>query len=301
MKSPLPVRNGVGASRHGLPPGNWPNLWVYLVQRFPGVPEREWQQRFQQGLVCDESGQALMLNSPYVPGRVIFYYRSLPQEPVIPFAATILFEDEHLLVADKPHFLPVTPAGRFLTETLLTRLRQETGNDDLVPLHRIDRETAGLVLFSKQASSRETYSALFRERRIDKVYEVIAPINPELQFPLVYRAHMQPGTPFFRMEVGAGEANSETSIELISEQSGMGHFRVRPITGRKHQIRVHFAALGMPILHDGIYPTVLPDDEVHHTAFDRPLQLLASELAFRDPLTQTQRRFQSQRSLLTLR
>lgn len=300
MKSPLPVRDGVGASRHGLPPGQWPNLLVYLLQRFPGVAEAEWRQRFLSGLVCDESGQALAMDSPYQPGRVVFYYRDLPPEPVIPFQAKILFEDEHLLVADKPHFLPVTPAGRFLTETLLTRLRRDTGNDDLVPLHRIDRETAGLVLFSKHRNSREQYSALFRERRIEKVYEVIAPLNTALRFPLRYCSHLQTGTPFFRMENGDGEANSETAIELLAAHAGWGHFRVRPVTGRKHQIRVHFAALAMPILFDAMYPVVLPDVEVGQIAYDQPLQLLAAQLTFADPMTGEQRNFNSARQLISL-
>ena len=300
MKSPLPVRDGVGASRHGLPPGQWPNLLVYLLQRFPGVAETEWRQRFIDGLVCDESGQALAMDSPYQPGRVVFYYRDLPPEPAIPFAAQIRFEDEHLLVADKPHFLPVTPAGRFLSETLLTRLRRETSNDDLVPLHRIDRETAGLVLFSKRRDSREQYSALFRERRIEKVYEVIAPLNTALHFPLRYCSHLQPGTPFFRMENGDGEANSETGIELLAAHAGWGHFRVRPVTGRKHQIRVHFAALGMPILFDAMYPILQPDVEAAQTAYDQPLQLLAAQLSFADPLTGEQRRFDSARQLISL-
>lgn len=299
MKSPLPLRNGVGASRHGLPPGQWPDLLSYLLQRFPAVSEPVWRDRFLRGLVCDEDGQALPLTSPFRPGRVVFYYRELPAEPVIPFQAHVLFEDAHLLVADKPHFLPVTPAGRFLEETLLTRLRRQTGLAELVPLHRIDRETAGLVLFAKRPDTREAYSALFRERRIEKVYEVLAPLNRHLSFPVQHRSCLQPGTPFFRMETGAGEPNSETRIALLATENGFGRFQARPVTGRKHQIRVHFAELGMPIVFDAMYPTLRTGPEGDADgAYERPLQLLARELAFVDPLSGQRREFRSQRDLL---
>lgn len=248
-----------------------------------------------RGLVLDEHGRPLLPAAAYKTGLRVHYYREVPAETPIPFAESVLHADEHLVVADKPHFLPVIPAGEYVRETLLTRLRQRLRNPDLVPLHRIDRGTAGLVLFSAQAGSRARYQALFRERRIAKRYEAIAPALPALCFPLIRSTRIVRGEPFVRSRETAGPVNSETHIEVARSNGELWHYTLHPITGKKHQLRVHMAALGAPILNDDFYPDMrarASDD------FSRPLQLLARSVSFRDPLTDVMREFHSRLELM---
>lgn len=295
MASPLPLVDGVAPSYQWLPPGDWPTLLDFLRERFPEVGEAAWRSRMARGLVVDETGERQHVGSAYRVGACIHYYREIVDEPHIPVQEQVIYQDAHILIADKPHFLPVMPSGRFLHETLLVRLRRRTGLADLAPVHRIDRETAGLVLFSVMPSSRDAYAALFRERRMDKVYEVLAPHRPELMLPLTRRSRLVPGEPFFRMREAEGPSNAETHIELIERLGELSRYRVRPVSGRKHQIRVHFAGLGMPILHDRCYPELL--DQTLADDHERPLKLLARELRFVDPVTGEDRHFSSQLSL----
>lgn len=294
MRRLPPPLDGLPASTLQLPPGPWATVLDGLCARFPAVSRAQWLDRMARGRVIDDAGRPLTADTPYRVGLELHYYREIADEPHIPFAETVLHLDEHLLVAEKPHFLPVAPTGRHVHETLLGRLARRTGNAALVPLHRIDRETAGLVLFSTHPGTRAAYQALFRERRIDKTYEALAPALPALDFPHVRRSRIVPGEPFFRMQEAEGEPNSETRIELVARGEPHWHYRLTPVTGRKHQLRVHMAALGAPIANDPLYPVVAhrqPD------AFPAPLQLLASALAFVDPLTGEERRFASQRQL----
>src|SRR5690606_8220866 len=211
-------------------------------------------------------------------------------EPTIPFAESVLHVDAHLVVADKPHFLPVTPSGGFVRETLLARLVRRLGNPDLVPLHRIDRETAGLVLFSANPATRDAYQSLFRLRRIRKHYEAIAPALPGLKFPLVRASRLEAGEPFFRMNEVDGVSNSETRIDVVGRAGMSWRYTLEPVTGRKHQLRVHMCALGAPIDNDRLYPRLAPVADDDHA---RPLQLLARGLAFVDPLSGKARTFES--------
>jgi len=293
VKSPLPLVDGIAPSYQWLPPERWPSLLDFLCARFSDIGEAAWRSRMARGLVVDEQGRPQSPDSPYRVGACIHYYRELDDEPAIPFRERVIYEDERILVADKPHFLPVMPAGRFLRETLLVRLRAGGGRDDLAPVHRIDRETAGLVLFSRDPATRDAYAALFRERRVDKAYDVLAPHDPTLAFPLVRRSRLVEGEPFFRMREADGEANSETRIRLLERRGPLSLYRAEPVTGRKHQIRVHFAGLGLPIIHDRCYPVLAEgaDD------FGHPLGLLARELAFTDPVTGRAMRFESAQRL----
>ena len=284
----------IAASHLQLPPGPWRTLLDGLCARFPGIDRDAWLDRFARGRVQDVNGDALAAAAPYRVGLEVRYFREVAAEPRIPFEAQILFADADLVVADKPHFLPVVPAGRFVAETLLARLQAQLANPALVPLHRIDRETAGLVLFSASADSRAAYQALFRQRNIEKTYEAIAPSLPTLSWPHVHRSHLQAGEPFFRMREADGPANSETRVEVVERGAHAWRYVLQPVTGRKHQLRVHMAALGAPIVNDRLYPELLtqaPDD------FNQPLQLLARTLRFDDPRDGRSRQFESRRSL----
>lgn len=282
-------------SRLQLPPGHWPSLLDGLCARFPRIDRAQWQDRFARGRVQDVQGRALSPDMPWQVGLEIRYFREVADEPVIPFAETLLHLDAHLLVADKPHFLPVAPAGSYVRETLLARLVARTGNTDLVPLHRLDRLTAGLVLFSTQPATRDAYQRLFRERRIEKTYEALAPALPGLAFPLLRHSRLAPDEPFFRMAEVPGEPNARSRVELVEAEGAIWRYRLLPETGRKHQLRVHMAMLGGPIVGDDLYPQLRVRPE---GADEPPLQLLAQGLAFNDPLSGERRRFRSQHRLV---
>jgi tRNA pseudouridine32 synthase/23S rRNA pseudouridine746 synthase len=239
-----------------------------------------------KGEVVDETGQRVDAQSAYRVGGCIFYYREVNDETLIPFAEHVIYKDEHIIVADKPHFLPVIPSGRFLHETLLVRLRKKFGAENLVPVHRLDRETAGVVLFSVNEQTRGHYTSLFRNRKVTKVYEALAPTLDRMKFPITRRSRIVRGEPFFRMKEIAGEPNSETHISRASDTI----YQLVPITGRKHQLRLHMAALGIPILNDKLYPDMSSSAE---DEFASPLKLLARSLSFQDPLTGQQRYFES--------
>jgi tRNA pseudouridine32 synthase/23S rRNA pseudouridine746 synthase len=256
----------------------------FLLERMSDISRDEWLQRFAHGLVLNEEAQPVAATQAYTPHTKLYYYRHIANEPVLPAKASVLFEDDHLIVADKPHFMPVTPAGRYVQQSLLVQLKHLTGNDDLVPLHRIDRETAGLVMFGKRLQDRDAYHALFRDKAMHKVYEAVAAYNPALELPRVHTSRLHPDALFFRTQEVAGEPNSETRISLLKVEGTRALYQLVPVSGKRHQLRVHMNALGIPIEGDLFYPTVLrgpnaPED------FSQPLQLLAQSVRFSDPIT----------------
>ncbi|RYG12830.1 MAG: pseudouridine synthase [Burkholderiales bacterium] len=287
----LPARNGVSPSCVGLPVGSWPTILAFLIERFPAIPREDWLARVEAGLVVDEFGAPVTAGRPY-PGQMrVYYYRALEHEPEIPFLETILYQDDHLVVADKPHFLQVTPSGPFLQQTLLVRLKNRLGLEDLAPIHRIDRETAGLVMFSVRRQDRDAYQGLFRRHEIVKHYEAIAPWRADLVFPKVLKSRLVEDEPFFfRQREAPGTPNSESHIGVLDIKGALARYALSPVTGKKHQLRVHMNSLGLPILNDRIYPPVpvTPADD-----FRFPLQLLAKSIEFIDPLTGQPRRFES--------
>lgn len=290
MKTPLPIVEGVGPSCRWLPAGPWKTVLDFLKEQYPDVEIAVWLSRMAKGQVVDETGLRLHSGSPYRAGACVFYYRELESEKRIPFVERVLHRDEHILVVDKPHFLPVIPSGRFLHETLLVRLRKTWKLEQLAPIHRLDRETAGVVLFSLNPATRGAYASLFHRREVKKMYEALARTIPGLGFPLTRRSRMVAGEPFFRMKEIEGEPNSETRIEILKRMNGVTLYRLSPFTGRKHQLRLHLSALGIPIVNDRLYPEMsfVEDDD-----YSKPLKLLARSISFRDPLTGRERYFES--------
>ncbi len=267
----------------------------FLTQRFPNVPAATWRTRLERGDVVDDTGQVISPSTPFEAQRRLYYFRDLPLEPRIPFDEVVLWQDDHLLVVDKPHFLPVMPSGKYLQETVLIRLKNQLGLPDLTPIHRIDRDTAGLVLFSVQPATRDAYHALFRQRQVHKTYEAIAAWNPALPWPIRRESRIAESSHFFQQCEVPGEPNALTLIESLQVIGELARYQLKPLTGQRHQLRVHMAALGLPIIGDGIYPTLTPEGQINHNL---PLQLLAKSIEFVDPLSGVSRRFESERRLL---
>ena len=292
---PLPTRDGVGPSCVGLPQGPWPTIAEFLMARFPAITREAWMARIEANDVIDEHGVPVTAQRRYQAPLRVYYYRTIDAEVRIPFDEQVLFQDDHLVVVDKPPFLPVTPTGKYLQESLLVRLKRKLKLDDLVPLHRIDRSTAGLVLFSVRPETRGAYQAMFPERRIAKHYEAVVPWPPGVSsVPGTYRSRLVDDEHFMRVKEEEGEPNSETRIVVKEAADGYALLDLSPVTGRKHQLRVHCIALGMPIVNDPIYPTLLPQGS---DDFDKPLQLLAKSVAFLDPVSGELRSFTSPRNL----
>jgi tRNA pseudouridine32 synthase/23S rRNA pseudouridine746 synthase len=290
MKSLLPTVAGVGPSSRWLPAGRWKTVLDFLGEQYPRVDVETWTARMARGAVLDENGLPIDPETHYRTGACIFYYREVDDEKVIPFLERVLFQDEHILVADKPHFLPVIPSGRFLRQTLLVRLRQKYNLESLVPIHRLDRETAGVVLFSVNAKTRGHYTSLFRNRKVRKVYEALAPTLDAATFPTIRRSRIVKGEPFFRMQEVPGEANSETEVRPVRDLGHHSLYQLIPVTGRKHQLRLHLAGLGIPIINDRLYPLMSRTDD---DDFSSPLKLLAKSLSFQDPISGRQLYFES--------
>jgi len=288
---PLPLRDGVAPSYLWLTETRAGGMLRFLCERFPDVSAVAWTARLARGEIVDARGVALNADSHVRQGMRIWYYRELEHdETPIPFQEGVLFQDEHLLVADKPHFLPTIPTGRFLKETLLVRLKRQYDLPHLVPIHRLDRETAGVVIFSHNPDSRGAYQSMFQKRVVQKTYEALAGTIEGREFPFTYRSRMQDAEQFFVSEEVEGEPNSETVIELLERRGELARYRLHPHTGRKHQLRLHLSQLGAPIVNDTFYPVALPCKGDDYSA---PLMLLARSIAFEDPLTGQPRSFSS--------
>ena len=293
----LPLREGIAASAVAVPPGPWPTVLDFLAERLPAVSRADWHARLSAGDVLDDTGQTVSAAAPCPHGQRLHYWRWHAHEPELAQAETLLFQDDWLVVADKPHFIPVTPGGRFARQSLLARLRHRLGLRELSPVHRIDRDTAGLVVFAVQARTRNAYQALFRDRAVRKHYEAVAAHRPELDFPRQHASRLQadPERFFISREV-PGAPNSLTEMQRLRVLGPHALYGLQPVTGQRHQLRVHMAALGLPILGDAFYP------QVRHAAgvddVQRPLQLLARAIAFADPISGQARQFESRLQLV---
>ncbi|MEU5086817.1 RluA family pseudouridine synthase [Streptomyces sp. NPDC021356] len=295
--APLPQRQGVDPVRVRLPAdGPWATVGGHLVERLSGAAPGAVAAMFEAGQVVGADGRAVPADAPYEPGMCVWFHRELPAEVPVPFPLEVVHRDAHLVVVDKPHFLATTPRGTHVTETALARLRRELGVPTLGAAHRLDRLTAGLVLFTVRPEERGAYQTLFRDRRVRKVYEAVAPYDPALALPRTVRSRIVKERGVLAAHEVPGEPNAITRVELVEHRAdGLARYRLTPATGQTHQLRVHLSALGVPILGDPLYPEGTGPGPAGD--FRRPLQLLARELEFTDPVTGVERRFRSTRML----
>jgi tRNA pseudouridine32 synthase/23S rRNA pseudouridine746 synthase len=290
-KSETPPPSRLYLSTLESPPAT---ILEYVIAHFPRIPADTWHQRVEQGSVTAGDGKPFDEDSPYRHGIFVFYRKEVPSEPEPDEEESIIFRDVDILVADKPHGMQVTPAGNHVNRSLLVRLQRKTGLTALAPMHRLDRETAGVVLFSVRPATRGPYHRLFAEGTLDRNYMAVANVSvaPDRRRWRVEN-RLEEGDPWFRRRIVDGLKNAITEIELLQLQGGVGLFRIRPKTGKKHQIRVHMASIGFPIVGDPFYPEITDKQDS-----DPPLQLLANRLAFIDPLSGKSRAFVSTRNLL---
>lgn len=287
MESPLPVRNGVNATRLRLPAeGPWATAMEYVLDRFGHVDPDGVVARFERGEVQGIGGVPITPHTPLGVHTFLWYYRELPVEVRLPVELSVLHQDEHLVVVDKPHFLPTTPGGMYVAESALVRLRILLDLPDLIPIHRLDRMTAGVLLFAADPSTRGKYQLLFERREVRKSYQAVAPVRPDLALPLTIRSRMYKSRSYLLTQELPGVPNAETRVILdrswVTDDGERGLYRLEPHSGKTHQLRVHMASLGLGIANDPFYPTLqqqAPDD------YGRPLQLLAQQLEFTDPIT----------------
>lgn len=273
----------------------YPSLLGFLTNRFPSIDSKVWEARILSGKVLSENGEPISLSMPYLPLKRLHYFREVENEPVIPFSEKIIFSNEDLLVACKPHFLPVIPGGPYVNECLLNRLKKRTGNPDLSPINRIDRETAGLVLFSMNPKTRGCYQVLFMNQGVEKTYHAVAGFPGDQQkTSWIIENRIIQGYPWFRMETAPGKSNAISKISIVAVKEHKALFELSPITGKKHQLRLHLSGLGFPILNDRCYPTLLPETMMD---FKAPLQLLAKRIRFKDPISGRKVTYESERQL----
>ncbi|NEC90604.1 RluA family pseudouridine synthase [Streptomyces sp. SID12501] len=293
--SPLPQHEGVDPVRVRLPAEDeWATVRDHLVARLAaeaGVIDG----MLDAGRIVDVAGRPVPRDMAYVPGMFVWFHRDLPDEERVPFEVGIVYRDEHVVVADKPHFLATTPRGSHVAETALARLRKQLGVPTLGAAHRLDRLTAGLVLFIVRPEERGTYQSLFRDRRVAKEYEAVASYDPELALPRTVRSRIVKERGVLAAREFEGEPNAVSRIEVLEHRNGRARYRLTPRTGQTHQLRVHMSTLGVPILGDPLYPVVTGPVAVGD--FRRPLQLLARVLEFTDPVTRREHRFVSPRVL----
>jgi tRNA pseudouridine32 synthase/23S rRNA pseudouridine746 synthase len=307
-RSPLPQRHGLDAVRLRTPAeARWATMRDHLVERLPRVEPARIDAMLRERRIVDRDGP-IALDAPYVPGSYLWLHRDLPDEVPVPFEIGIVHRDEDLVVVDKPHFLATIPRGQHIVETALVRLRRDLDLPDLSPAHRLDRVTAGLLMFVVRPALRGAYQTLFRDRRVRKTYEAIAPYDPAVALPCTVQSRIVKERGVIRAREEPGPANAVTRIELLEHRDSvpratppgspaalpLGRYRLIPETGRTHQLRLHMSRLGIPILGDDFYPQLVdkPLDD-----FRRPLQLLAATLEFPDPVTGRMRQFRTRREL----
>jgi tRNA pseudouridine32 synthase / 23S rRNA pseudouridine746 synthase len=281
---PLPPRDGLGPARLRVRGGA---LGDELLTRFGP----EFAAKAIAGEVVDQHGAVVDPAIMLPAGASVYFYRDLRDEVPVPFDVPVLYQNENIVVVDKPHFLATMPRGRHVAQTALVRLRRELGLPELSPAHRLDRLTAGVLLFTTRRELRGAYQTLFARGAVRKTYMARAAVNPSLGLPRIVKSRIVKRRGHLQAVEEPGEPNAETLVESISSD---GLYRLTPRTGRTHQLRVHMASLEMPIYGDPLYPKVI---DVAVDDFSQPLQLLAQSLEFEDPKSGSRRRFVSSRRL----
>lgn len=297
--SPLPPRHGLQAAWVRTPdrdpeqPPSWTTMREWLRHKLPD--EVDVESMLAAGRFVDDAGTAWTGQEPYRPHTFVWFHRDLREEPVVPGELAVLHQDERIVVVDKPHFLSTIPRGRHVAQSVVVRARAMLGMPELGPAHRLDRLTAGVLVLTTERRWRRPYQRMFEQRVPVKTYEAIAPHRADLALPTTRHSHIVKDRGVLTArEVPGLPANAETFVELVETRGGFARYRLRPRTGRTHQLRLHLASLGVPIVGDPLYPIVLPDavDD-----FTEPLRLLARTLEFVDPVDGSRRRFDSGRKL----
>lgn len=295
--SPLPPRHGVDAQRLRMPQeGPWLTVRDHLVDRLAkALDVDEVDRKLVAGEFVDGDGRPVRADTPFVPRSLIWMHRDLPEEVSLPFEIEVLHQDERVVVIDKPHFMATMPRGQHVAQSALARTRVLTGLHRLTPAHRLDRATAGVLMFTTERRWRGAYQRVFAEGGVHKEYLAVAPVRGDLELPLVRRTHIVKAHGTFQaLEIAGADPNAETRIELERRRGGLGLYRLSPRTGRTHQLRCQLGGLGIPIVNDALYPVVREESPGD---FSRPLQLLAAVLEFDDPVDGTRRRFGTRRQL----
>ena len=293
-RSPLPQRHGLDAAwvRTPGPDEEDPSLWAtmrgFLIDRLPSAALVA--EMLDAGEFVDQAGRAWSGEEAYRPHAFVWFHRPLKPETAVPFPIKVLEVNERFVVVDKPHFLATTPRGAHIQESALVKLRLSLDLPELAPAHRLDRLTAGVLVFTARREYRAAYAGVFQSHSALKTYEALAPFDPTLEFPRRITGRIEKRRDSLQAELVPGEPNAETLVELVETRGRHARYRLSPTTGKTHQLRVQMAALGLPIVGDSLYPTVMdvaPDD------FTAPLQLVARRLRFTDPLDQTPRDYAS--------
>lgn len=264
----------------------------FLLGRLPGAALV--REMLAAGEFVDQAGRPWSGEEPYRANTFVWFHRPLAAEPVVPFDIDVLHVDERVVVIDKPHFLATTPRGSHVRESVLVRLRDSLDLADLAPAHRLDRLTAGVLLLTTQRTHRAAYAGLFQNRAVRKTYDALAPHNPTLEFPRRIKNRIEKRRGSMQAEIVIGDPNAETLVELVETRGQFARYRLTPTTGKTHQLRLHLAELGLPIIGDPLYPQVR---EVAADDFSTPLQLVARGLRFTDPIDGTIRDYTSRLAL----
>ncbi len=291
---PLPIRDGLNPTRLHLPPdAPWPTVLSYLLHRFP-ADEVRLLEKLDAAEVVDGDGVPVTRETPYRQRTFVYLYRDPQIEQRVPFEIDVLHRDDQLLVVDKPHFLSTMPRGRYVVESALVRLRRDLDLPTLSPAHRLDRVTAGVLMFTVDPAVRGAYQMMFAAGTVRKEYEAIAPVGADREWPVTVRSRIVKNRGVPRAEEVAGEVNAQSWIDLVDRSGPWARYRLRPATGKTHQLRLHMNALGLPIRNDNFYPDLL---DTAHDDYTAPLQLLARSMSFTDPLSGRERRFETRRGL----